>query len=264
MTTMTARRRTTATAATAGALALTLALLLTACGSGASTAPSTGGSDSSTSQGPRTPPGVNGRIAAVTGTTLQVQSATAQTAVSYTATTPITKDAAATITDITTGLCATVRPATGDTTATATALTAATIALSAPVNGACPSRITGGGQRGSSASATTSAQPGGAAGFGANGLVAAVHGATFTISSTTSAPSTEVTVTTNSGSTITKARPGTPADLVVGACVNALGPPDTTGAVAATALTVRPQVNGTCGGGGRGGQGQGQRTTSGA
>jgi hypothetical protein len=116
--------------------------------------------------------------------------------------------------------------------------------------------------------------PDAGAGFGANGLVTAVSGGTVTIASTTpqgdgasgttssgAAPTTtDVTVTTTSSTTLTKAQPATATALVVGACVTALGTADTTGAVAATALTLRPQVNGACSTGGRG---QGNRTTTG-
>ena len=287
MTTTATRHRTHRCAALVGALTLTV--LLAACGSSDSTAAASGdAAANSTGQGPRTPPGVTGQIAVVTGTTLQVQSTTAQTAVAYTATTPITTVAAATLVDITTGLCATARPNPDDTTAATTTLTAATIALSTPVNGVCPAGVGGGGgapgPRGSAPASApapapasgTGSRPAGA-GPGANGLITAVSGDTVTIASlappggasptsttptATTSTTTIVTVTTTSSTTVTKAQPGTAADLVVGACVTALGTADTTGAITATALTIRPQVNGTCGSGGRGGQGQ--RTTTGA
>ena len=58
-------------------------------------------------------PGVNGLVAAVNGSTMQVQTRTDQTAVTWTDATTFTKVAAATLADVTVGSCVTVlEPAT--------------------------------------------------------------------------------------------------------------------------------------------------------
>ncbi|MDQ1679338.1 MAG: hypothetical protein QOI42_197, partial [Frankiaceae bacterium] len=130
-----------------------LALLaLTACGGKAAvattqqpTAADSGAAQSGGAQpggGRQAPPGVSGLVAAISGKTLQVQSTTSQTAVTYSSTTALTQSVPATSSDVAVGLCALVREAqTGASTTPgaqpATAVTATTVQLSQPVNGAC-------------------------------------------------------------------------------------------------------------------------------
>lgn len=165
--------------------------------------------------GQRTP-GVNGLIAAVSGTTMQVQSSTKQTAVSWTATTRVTHTATGTLADIVVGSCVVVRQATsGDATAAAGAasgpVTAASVqVMPAPAAGASclgglvgglgggfGGRGTGGVPGGTAANGATGAPDGapagaptgapgggfGGRGFGVVGAVTAVDAGGFTVAS---------------------------------------------------------------------------------
>jgi hypothetical protein len=69
-------------------------------------------------------------------------------------------------------------------------------------------------------------------------------------SATPSPTATDVTVTTTAATTYTKTVKATAAALKVGTCVTALGKADDTGAIAATSISVRSKVDGTCGFGG--------------
>jgi hypothetical protein len=282
----------------AGLAAIT-ALTLAACGpasasgdSGAPPAVSTpaptgaAGSPGPAAAGQRQP-GVNGLIAAVNGSTMQVQTRTDQTAVTWTDATAFTKVATATLADVTVGSCVTVLEpptnATGSaTSAPATAVTAASVDVRPAVNGECSGfggfGGAGGGAGAPGAGATPPAgAPTGTATRGARGdagrravagLVNAVSGDTITVqetmraggstsSSTATAAPTTTTVTATGSTTYTAQQTGTAGDVAVGECATALGTADDTGSVAATAITVRPATNGTCttgfAGGGRGG-----------
>jgi hypothetical protein len=196
------------------------ATVLAACGgSGQATAAPPTGATASASSGQRTGagdpsgarrfPGASGLVAEVDGTTLQVQGATSQTAVTWSATTRFTSEVAARRADVRAGLCVMVRsaqaPGQGRTPTAPTSLTAQTLTISQPVGGTCeaafarggPGRGVGapGGQTGGPASggpATGGAQrtggTNGGRGFGggfggAFGTVTAVSANGFTVRS---------------------------------------------------------------------------------
>ncbi len=74
---------------------------------------------------------------------------------------------------------------------------------------------------------------------------------------TTTLPPVSITVDTTSTTTFSQTGPATATALAVGLCVTAIGPADSTGAVTATSISIRPATNGSCFGGfgGRGGFG---------
>jgi hypothetical protein len=207
---------------------------------------------------------------------MQVQSPqNGQVAVTWTPSTRFTRTVAADATVAKVGSCVTVRPvATGATAAPAapaTAVTAESVEVTAAVDGSCAQVRAGGpgapGGRPSGAPSTlpTGAPPGGR-GPGAGGLggqrpvagrVTVVTGGTLTVAAvafgpgagagSTATPSTApVTVSTTSATTWTRTVPGAAGDLAVGQCVTALGTPDDTGAVTASAVASRPATNGQC------------------
>lgn len=276
------------------ALALTGALTLTACGgSGTTASPAPaqtsatqgggqGGGQGTGQAGGQGTPGVSGLVASVTGSTMQVQTRTDQTAVSWTGSTTFTSYATAALADVTVGSCVTVtEPSTSATGASggqaatpATAAMAASVLVRSATNGTCTGGFGAGGFGGRARSPTGQptrtggGQNGapGAGGFarrGVNGLVSAVNGDVVTVqeslrqgrspgSSTTSGTAnaspaaTSVAVTTTSSTTYLKEVPVTPADVKVGDCATALGKADDTGSVAATAVTLRPATDGSC------------------
>jgi Domain of unknown function (DUF5666) len=289
------------------------ALALAACG------PSSGSGNAGTPAGGSTPaptgtagggaggqrqPGVNGLIAAVTGSTMQVQTRTDQTAVTWNDSTTFTTSKSATLADVTVGACVTVlEPAasgsatSGAGSAPATSVTAASVDVRPAVNGQCAGFGGAGGPGGGvgagatpptrAPSDTATTGPGGGRG-GADGVrrvvggqVTAVSADTFTVQETmrprgtdtataTATPTTAtVTVTTNASTTYTAQRAATAADVAVGECASAQGKADDTGAVTATAISLRPATNGSCAagfggrGGGRGGA-TGTATTGGS
>ncbi|GAA4721847.1 hypothetical protein [Nocardioides conyzicola] len=257
---------------------------LAACGSDASgeasdSAAAAGGPAGQTAggQGGRAP-GASGEVAAVSGTTAQVQSqASGQVAVSWTGKTTFTQQVDATLADVTVGSCVVVTTAddgsSGDaSTAPATEVTAATVRITAASDdGTCG--FGGGGQRPAGApsgmptdrpsgapSGAPSGGPGGGGrgfgGFGTVGEVTAVSATGFTVTATqpgggesADATSTEVSVTVGDDTTYTTNAKATAAAVKVGACVNALGESDDTGAVAATSISVSQPVDGACTGG---------------
>ena len=264
-------------------------LAFAACGgsSGASsttatTAPATGASPAT----PRPVPGTSGTIAAVTGTTLQVQNpTTGQTAVSYTSSTVIRATTTTTASAVTVGSCITAlgKPTGASTGSTpfGEPITATTVSINQPVNGACgrggfggrPAGTSGtrpagggfgGGGFGGGTTGTGTRPAGGFAGgaFGvASGQVTAVSGSTATVDETNprTQKTSSVVVTLTGTTTFTTTATATPAAIVVGQCARAVGPADSTGAVTATSLTISAPVNGSCttGFGFRGGFGGG-------
>jgi hypothetical protein len=222
-------------------------------------------------------PGTSGKIAAISGKTLQVQNQTdGQVAVTYTAKTTITAQVAASLADVKVGSCVTVTPvmsASGVPSAqsgnTGT-LAAGNVRISQPTNGDCLGGL-GTMRPGGSASGFLSSRPsdfpsgrpsgfasggpGGGRGFvfGANGKVTAVSATGFTVASqfpgTASQAPRDTTVTVSGSTTYTTTKPGTASALKVGKCVVATGQSDDTGAVTADRLVVSDPVNGSCTGG---------------
>jgi hypothetical protein len=271
------------------------ALLLAACGSSAGGSTSSASTTTSATQQTGGPgggqgrfPGVSGLVAAVQGRTLQVQDASSQTAVTWAAGTAFTRVVPTTAGAVKVGSCVQVRssgqqPA-GST--PATRLVAASVMVSAPVKGTCSvgaafggrgggtGQGAGAGQGGARPDATRTGGPGRGGfggGFGVVGTVASVGGSSFVVTATvpqrggggtaTATPGTAprtVTVTTTATTTYTTTVPATAAAATVGTCVTARGRADSTGAIAATAITVRPAVGGQCTGFGRPSAGSGR------
>ncbi len=107
-------------------------------------------------------------------------------------------------------------------------------------------------------------------GGGANGMIASISGDTMTVTTmarpagatgaTGSSGTTTVTrtVTLDSSTTYTKTESAAGSALTVGKCVNAVGTSDSTGAITASSISIRPMVNGACSTGfGRRGMGGG-------
>src|ERR1035437_5607637 len=274
-------------------------LFVSACGgtpasvgaSRTSTTATSGGPGGDAAGGGRGFPGATGLLAQIDGKTLQVQGASAQTAVTYSASTTFTNTVAAKLSDVVVGVCVQARsaqPVSGAGGAPPAAaprttgpIVAATVQISPAVNGTCSAqgglrvggaRPPGGGGQptgpaGMPSSGRTRGQGAGGSGFGgfgAFGKVTAVSGAGFTVDSSrpqngTAVPTTE-TVQTPAGTKYTRTGAANAQALVVGVCVTALGKADDTGSIAATSIALQPAENGSCSsgfGGGFGGGGAG-------
>jgi hypothetical protein len=269
----------------AAAVALVVAaVLLSACG-GSSGGTSTGAPASTPAasgapgagNGQPSFPGASGLVAALDGTTMQVQSPrTGQVAVSWTGSTTFTTTVAGSANDVRVGRCVTVRSGSAGT--ATDAVTAATVSVSTPVDGTCTGGgLFGGGPGGTRPSGATGsrpsgqqggARPSGAPGAGrpVSGQVTAVAGSTLTVAavrlgpatSSSASPSTSpVTVATTGATTWTKTVEGSANDLTVGQCVTALGKVDDTGAVTAASISSRPATDGQCDLGGQPGAARG-------
>ncbi len=255
-------RRTLSTVSLA-ALALTGALALGACGSSSSAstpAPSASRSGSGQGGGGQRA-GAAGLIAAVTGSTAQVQSTSSQTAVTWNDKTTFSKTVPATAAALKVGQCVSARAATSGSGNAAnggasapTSIDAATVALSDPVGGSCAGP--GGGQGGPSGGAgTPSPRPSRSGGFdgrgfggGAFGTVASVGSGSFTVTQAArgNQPASTITVTYAASTTFTTQATAAATDVKVGGCLQASGPHDSTGAVTATSIRLSDPVNGTC------------------
>lgn len=226
-------------------------------------------------------PGGSGKVAAVSGSTAQVQSQGGQVAVTWTAKTTFTQEVATKASALGVGDCVMVLPARSTAPgsddnpdvssggATDGPVAAATVRIVAPVGGSCsPVSRVGGGPRAGTAPMRA---PGAATGApdqdqkagdprpfmsGAFGKVSAVTGSGFTVesaapsgSSATPAPtSTPVStqVTTSADTVWTASRKATAKAVAVGRCVTSMGRADSTGAIAAASITVSSPVSGEC------------------
>lgn len=263
-------RRTTAVAGAA-----LLLLTASACGTANKAAVSapTGGTGAQTVQ--QGPPGVDGTVAAVTGSTAQVQNPqTGQVAVSWTGSTRFTQQVAASLSAVKAGECVMVAPTQTSASASSqpTSITAATVRISKPVNGSCAAFGRGGpgGGRPSFSqgaaggdftppSGAPSGFPSGGpgrgrtfGGFGAFGTVTAVSGTGFTVKSVfpsgggASTGSTSVSVSVNGSTSYTTDAAAHPTDVKVGVCLRAQGSTDSTGAVTARTIALSQPVGGQC------------------
>jgi hypothetical protein len=276
----------------AGAAVCSAVLFASACGGGtpatvgATSPPRTtaSGDGGNAASGARSFPGATGLLAQIDGTTLQVQSTDAQTAVTYSSGTRFSNTVATQRSSLVVGDCVQVRsprPASGTANPPPTAVpgaasgpvTAASVDISPAVNGTCSVfgglRAPGGRQPSGSGDATRppgapSGQTrgpgaggngfgGGFGGFGAFGKVTAVNGTSFSVessrpqsgSATTGAPTTRI-VDTTAATTYSRTAAATSKALVVGLCVTALGKTSDTGSIAATSISLRPAQNGSC------------------
>ncbi|HEX3981529.1 MAG TPA: DUF5666 domain-containing protein [Acidimicrobiales bacterium] len=281
------------------------AVVLAACGSSsASTTTSTAASSAAAGRGgasgTRQFPGTSGSIAAINGTSLEVQNATTgQTTVSYTSTTTFDQTVAATGADVTVGSCISAfgKPTSSSSKqAFGEPVTATTVSITQPTSGSCTGGFGGAGGAGGfgrgGAGGAAGGRPaggefpgggsgrrpaggrsfrGGAAGFGAaSGSVTAVNGSTVTVSEANpqTKKTSSVVVTLTPSTTYTQHTTAAASDLAVGKCATAVGTADTTGAVTARSITIStPGANGcsTGFGGFRGGAaGAGGATAGGA
>lgn len=278
---------------------LALLVVVGACGSGGSGSSSVAPRASTqagpgTGQAAGTRPGASGTIAAVSSTNAQVQNQTdGQVTVGWTAKTRFSKTTAVAASAVVVGDCVTAVGGTSTATSgTSAAFTATTVTVSKPVNGSCTGALGtggfgGGGARTGTPRAGATPRPNRTppSGFGrfdtAFGTVTAVSGSTITVKnvararrtgSTASPAPTPATskVTIGSATTVEQTSSATSSALVVGECLTAFGKADDTGAVTATAISVRPAGKQGCTtgfggrfggpGGGAGGQAQGGPT----
>jgi hypothetical protein len=209
-------------------------------------------------------PGANGKVAAVAGSTAQVQGMDGQVAVTWTGSTTFTKEVAASLADVEVGDCVLVgsadQAASGSTPATKVA--AQSVRIMPKTNGSCTAGMRGpAGPAGSGAGPQLDGTPpegapsGGTrppvrAFGGAVGEVSAVSGSGFTVASTRpgSDATTPVTVTVDGSTTYTTTAKGSAADVKIGVCVAANGTTDDTGAVTARTVAVSQPKDGQCGG----------------
>jgi uncharacterized protein DUF5666 len=250
-----------------------VALVVAACssgGGGTTTAAPPATQTTRQAAGPRTPPGAFGTAAAVSATSIEVQSRqNGQVTVKFNAKTTFTDTAAATLKDVKVGECVAVTAPSGG--ARATKLTARTVAITpATATGCAAAGVFGGnaGQAGGSFTGRpdpsfrprpsgTNRPRGNGNQFGrAFGEVTAVSATGFTVKGTArgTTPAVTTAVTVNASTTYTRTATATASALAVGVCVAALGPADDTGAVTATSIGVsKPGDDGCAGGFGAGG-----------
>lgn len=222
----------------------------TTAAASAAVSPSTAGTGGSAAA----PPGVAGTIAAVTGSTLEVRSPRlGQVSVVLTGSTSLTELVTATVADLAVGDCVT---ALGTPATTGGALAATRVTISPSVNGHC--RRGGLPRRGSSAhhrgSHHGSAHRRGHPGHAVFGDITSVSANTMTVSQTRRSGTTAShQVTLTSATTYLRVITVTPSAVTTGECIVATGPQSSTGAVTATAVTIRASVGGHCGGSAFGG-----------
>jgi hypothetical protein len=200
-------------------------------------------------------PPASGQVAAISGTTMQVQSQQAgQVAVSWTSSTKFTHPVTTTLSAVKAGDCvvATAPSGTSSTSFTATALT-----VSTPVNGQCGGGP-GNGQRpsGFPSGQRPSGAPSGAAGRRngafATGTVSSVSGSTLVVAARqlgSNGSTTNRNITVGSQTKITTQQSTTSQSLKVGLCITAQGSANSTGTVAASSVRISDPVNGQCTGG---------------
>ncbi|GEL96805.1 DUF5666 domain-containing protein [Cellulomonas terrae] len=213
--------------------------------------------------------GVSGEIASVTGAVVQVRSADAQTAVTWTDATTFSATVDGTLGDVTVGACV-VAVSAGTTSATEddadAPVEATSVALTEPADdGTCAGGLGAGppfgGDRPDGAPTDLPAMPEGerpsgpptglrSFGGGAVGTVTAVDGSTLTVEST--GPDDETTtrtVTVTDATAYTKTVAADASAIVVGQCASARGEADDSGKVTATSITVSAPTDGECTGG---------------
>ncbi len=242
-------------------------LALAACGSTSSassvstaTTPKSsaaGGAGAGGNTTPRQFPGTTGTIAAINGTSLEVQNpTTGQTTVSYSPTTTFRQTVPSSASAVTVGSCISAfgKPTTGSSSGSGAfggPVTATTVSVSQPVSGTCSGGFGGrpGGARaggGGGFTPGTGTRPARAGRFGngqfgaASGAVTAVNGSAVSIDETNPATKTvsSVVVTLTPSTTFTTTGPASSTDLAIGKCARANGTADTTGAIAAQSITI--------------------------
>ncbi|MTD56330.1 DUF5666 domain-containing protein [Amycolatopsis pithecellobii] len=220
-----------------------LGLTLAACGS--SSTPPAEPAAASAPPGAARGPAASGTIAAVAGSSIEVQNpANGQVTVNFSSSTTFTDRVPAALSDVTAGSCVVVS-------GTGTPVVAKTVQISTADNDTCG---TGGPgmrpQNGSSRPSRPSGapRPSGMNARGAFGKVTAVTGGGFTVSQDNrqTGAATSVEVTVDSATTYTKSESATPNALKVGECAVATGTADDTGAVTARMISLSQPDPGGC------------------
>jgi hypothetical protein len=250
-------------------------LTLAACGGGSSGGSTSGGAGASPAANSAAPgngggagfanrPGANGKIAALAGTTMQVQNPqTGQVAVTWTATTTFSHPVAVALSSVKAGNCIVATATSGN--SSDSTFTATDITITAPVNGQCgaPNRTGGQGPGGFPSGGPTSfpsgaprSFPSGAtrgrfpgAGAFVTGTVTSVSGSSIVVDARQFGSATAPTSRTVNVATTTKIstqRSTTSQSLKVGLCVNANGKADSAGTVTATSVRISEPVGGQC------------------
>lgn len=253
------------------ATGVALAGVLVGCGDDTTDTaePAAGQSDAPQGDGAqRGMPGTSGQIADVEGDVLQVRSQmSGQVAVTVADDTAITDQAAATLADVTTGVCVVVRSGSTDQDATPTAVTAASVSISPAGEGGCAAAAgPGGGGPGSGGPGATGERPSGMptdrpsgmptdmpsggpggggrpGGRGVGGEVTSVSDTGFVVTGTDG----EVSVTVGDDTSYSQQVAATATALEVGRCVRVDGDADDAGAVTATSIQVSDAVDDQCG-----------------
>lgn len=212
-------------------------------------------------------PAASGIVAAISGSTAQVQNPqSGQVAVTWTASTSFTQQTTTSLASVKPGDCVSAVGPQG-TTPTATSFTATSLTVSSPVNGSCtggfrgpgngqrPSGFPTNGQRpsGFPTGSRPSGFPSGARGnFGALavGTVTSVSGSSVVIAARQfgSDSTTNKTISVGSSTKITTTTAAKASAVKVGKCLTAQGKADSSGAVTATNVHLSDAVNGQCGG----------------
>jgi len=240
--------------AVTGATALSVA----ACGSSNNSSPTTPSTSTSTVTSTTTSPApaqgeaqVSGLIASVAGNSIQVTKEDNTTAaVNFTSTTKVTEVAPATLSDVTSGSCITVRPT--KEIQGSQPVTATSVRISPSVNGTCPP-----GKESGQGSTTSTPPPGSPTPAPAKpkplrGSVASVTGNTITVAGTdASGNTTQTAVTVDDQTKYSKLTTATPDAIAQGKCVNARGTLDNGGTLQATTIKLRSANDGKCGGPGK-------------
>jgi Domain of unknown function (DUF5666) len=237
--------------AVTGATALSLA----ACGSSTKSSPSTTSTSTATVTSTTTSPPpaqgeaqVKGLIASVAGNSIQVtKEDNTNAAVNFTSTTNVTEVAPATLSDVTSGSCITVRPI--QEIQRGQSATAASVRVSPSVNGTCPPAAQSGQGSTSSTPPPGSPMPAPAKPKPLRGSVASVTGNTITVAGAdTSGNTTQTAVTVDDQTKYSKLTTATPDAIVQGKCVHARGTLDNGGTLQAMTIKLRPANDGKCGG----------------
>jgi len=240
--------------AVTGATALSVA----ACGSSNNSSPTTPSTSTSTVTSTTTSPApaqgeaqVHGLIASVAGNSIQVtKEDNTNAAVNFTSTTRVTEVAPATLSDVTSGSCISVRPT--KEIQGSQPVTATSVRVSPSVNGTCPP-----GKESGQGSTTSTPPPGSPTPAPAKpkplrGSVASVTGNTITVAGTdASGNTTQTAVTVDDQTKYSKLTTATPDAIAQGKCVNARGTLDNGGTLQATTIKLRPANDGKCGGPGK-------------
>jgi hypothetical protein len=240
--------------AVTGAAALSVA----ACGSSNQSSPTSTSTSTSTVTSTTTSPApangearVSGLIASVAGNSIQVtKEDNSKAAVNFTSTTNVTEVTPATLTDVTTGSCVSVRP-TKEESQGAQQVTAASVRVSQAVNGTCPQPkgapgagpgSTSPAPSGSPTTAPAKRQP-------VRGSVASVAGNTITVTSNDASGNTkQTTVTVDDKTKYTKQASANSDAITAGKCLGARGTMDNGGTLQATTINLRPANDGKCAG----------------